>query len=252
MDVSEDVKRELVYGLNALLLRSHPDVPGPREFTTALLSVMHNEGPRFHEPQLVQTWAEDVGSDIEELEIQLEEAVGTILEELQDEEEPWSAHRVLDLLAEENFWRLSWGGSGGSVPAAPRGARGLALPLPLRPAMVAILNQLELTLFEANQNQRSVHDQLPARVVEPALDHALEMLAKLSRTHRRQGAPSDISEALVQVGPRVPPLRSALRVIQRWKLSVEFDASPDEDDGEWTLRVIERLYRLEWIAQPPT
>ena len=248
VEVSEDIQRELVYGLNALLLRSHPQVPSAATFTEALVGVMQREGPRFHEPDLVGAWARDAGTERDELVEELEEAVGTILDELEDDEEPWSAHRVLDLLAEERFWTLHWGGSGGSVPAAPRRSTGLALPLTLRPALVAVLNQLELTLFEANQDQRSVHDRLDPRIVDQALDAAIDGFAKVGRSHQRKGAPRDLPEALVRTGPQLPGLREALAVVQRWKLSVEFDAAPDDDDGEWTLRVLERLYGLEWVA----
>ena len=251
MEVSEDIQRELVYGLNALLLKCHPQVPDAATLTDTLWSVMAQEGPRFHEPDLVAAWAEEVGAEPDELRESVEEAVGTIVEELQDDEEPWSAHRLLDLLAKEPFWRLTWGGSGGTVPTGFRPTAGLPLPLPLRPALVAVFNQLELRLFEAHQNQRSVHDRLPQRIVDEALDDAVSAVAGLGRAHAKKGAPRDLAEALVKQTPRLPGLRKALEVIQRWKLSVEFDAGPDDDDGEWTMRVLERLYGLEWVVRAP-
>ncbi len=245
MDVSEDLRRELVYGLNGVVLRAHPDRPDAATFTRALFEVLRLEGPRFHEPDLVGAWAEAAGEDPEELELLVEETVATILDELEDHEEPWSAHRVLDLLAEEPFWKLEWGLPGGVVPTPPRRVEGLALPLQLRPALVSILDQMELVLFEVNQDQRSVHDRLPQRVVDRAVDQALDAMRRLGNP--RKGVPKDLPEALVRTGPRLPDLRTALRVIQRWKLSVDFDASPDDDDGEWTMRVLERLYGLEWV-----
>ncbi len=256
MEVSEDIQRELIYGLNAVLLQAHPRVPDAAAFTHALQGLMRTEGPRFHEPDLWGVWAAEAGHEPEELREVVEEAVEVILEELEDDEEPWSAHRVLDLLAEERFWTLRWGGSGGALPVPPRRAEGLPLPLPLRPALVSVFDQLEVQLYEAHQDQRSVHDQLPQALVDQVLSAAIDAVERLGRAHARRGAPRDLPHALVlareEASERRPPLRTALEIIQRWKLSVQFDAAPDEDDGEWTMRVLERLYRLEWVAPPPS
>lgn len=237
MDVSEHLFRELTYSLNAALLRVGHD---PGELTRVLLQILDREGPRHHEPELRERWAAAAEVTVHELEELLEEAVEQVVEELEDAEEPWSAHRLLDLLAEEPFWVLRFEAAADPLPIAPDRPRGVALPLAWRPRLVAILDQLELTLFEANQDLRSVHDELPAALLERALDQAMQAIAALEQSHTGR-APS-------RTTTRLPTLRQALATIQRWKLSVEYDPGPDEDDGEWTLRVLERLYQLEWVA----
>lgn len=249
MDVSEDIQRELIYRLNAELLRHVGPVADAAAITDALLRGMNEEGPRFHEPDLVADWARAVGTDVDELRFELEDTMQTILEELEDEE-PWSAHRILDLLAEERFWCISWGASGGALTVSPRPSIGAALPLPIRPALVAILDQLELTLFEASQDHRSVHDELDPRVVSRALDQAITAIRQVGRSRGTDRVQAELPEALV-LASAGPDLRRALATIQRWKLAVTFDAAPDDDDGEWTLRVLERLYGIEWVSPEP-
>jgi hypothetical protein len=180
----------------------------------------------------------------EELVFELEEVVASVVEELEDAEEPWSAHRVLTLLEEEPLWCIRWGLPGGELPAPIRRAGGVVLPLDLRPALVAVLDELELRLFDAHQDQRSVHDRLAQGVVEGVVDTALRVLRDLG-TERRSGPHLS---ALIRP-PSGPALRAVLVTIQHWKLSVVFDASPDQDEGEWTLRVLERLYGIEWSKQ---
>lgn len=241
MDVSEHLLRELTYGLNAALLR----LGGAHDadaLATVLLAILDREGPRHHEPDLVARWAEQAGLERDELHEQLGEAIEIVSEELDDEEVPWSAHRLLELLASEPFWTLRFDLPGEPLPVELERARGLALPLKLRPAIVAVLDAMELALFEAQQAQRSVHDTIPERVFRRVL---AEGLAALEGLERRRGA------ALVRTDGRLPSLAAALETIQRWKLAVGFDASPDDDDGEWTLRVLERLYGIEWVATPP-
>jgi hypothetical protein len=247
MDVSEHLQRELVYHLNAALLRPRPlDAAG---LTETFVATLQREGPRFHEPDLLDAWAEAAGTDPQSLVEALEEAIDLILEELDDQEGAWSAHRVLDLLAEEPFWVLSWGLPGEDGPRPPLApARGVPLPFHARPVMVAILDRLELRLFEAQQSQRSVEDALPEAFIEEALDEAMVALHRLGggRSGKRS---APLPAALARSEALVPSLRDALLTIQHWKLAVAFDAAPDDDDGEWTLRVLERLYGIEWVAQ---
>lgn len=256
MDVSEHLQRELLYGLNATLLRMPRFSPGAsrdvdtlaRELTRTLWTIVRREGPRVHEPALLEQWAESAVMDTEELALAIEDALWVVLEELEDAEEPYSAHRVLDLLAEEPFWTLRWTAGVPLLPTPLDRARGLALPLAMRASLVGIFNTFELAIFELKQDQRSVHDPLPVRDLDTALDTAMRAVRSLVRQFHRKGAPEDLSEALMRTGTALPSLRSALERIQLWKWSVDFDASPDDDDGEWTLRVLERLYPLEWVV----
>lgn len=244
MDVSEDLQRELHYGLNAALLRGKPRAA---ELAEVMIGILADEGPRHHEPDLLQDWADEAVIEREELEFELEQVLDQVLEELDDEEDPWSAHRILELLAEEPFWVLTWGLPGATLPARIHQARGVALPIAMRPHLKRILDAFELVLFEAQQDQRSVHDPVPRKVVEAALDETMEAIAVLARMFAaREHVP--IANTLVRTSGKLPSLRDALARIQRWKLSPTFDASPDEDDGEWTLRVLERLYALEWTV----
>jgi hypothetical protein len=245
MVIALALRQELVYHLNALLLRR----PHPSGATLAstFVAVFEQEGRRHHEPALVADWGEAVGLDRDELLFELEDVLDTVVAELDDDEEPWSAHRLIDLLAEEPLWPFTWGATGTELRVPPRPARGLPLPIVLRPALVAILDALELRLFERNQEQRSVHDGLPASTIAQVVDAALAAIGEL-REDRRDGRMA----ALVRARSDRPTLREALIRIQRWKLSVTFDASPDDDDGEWTLRVLERLYGIEWVTRAGT
>ena len=182
--------------------------------------------------------------------MQLEDATAVITDELEDDEEPWSAHRLLDLLARESFWTLQWAAPGERVAAPVRTVSGIPLPLKMRRGLVRILDTMELTLFEAKQDQRSVHDAVASDLFEATLDDAMAAIAVLGRSFARKGGPPDLPTALVRSSDvaKLPPLRTALAIIQEWKLSVLFDAAPDEDDGEWTMRVLERLYTIEWVA----
>jgi hypothetical protein len=259
MDVSEHLQRELVYSLNAVLLRHLP--PDPRSdvvretealseaLSDALVAVMRREGVRVHEPDLLARWAEAAGTDADDLVFQLQDATAVITDELEDDEEPWSAHRLLDLLAREPFWALNWTAPGEQVAVPLRVAQGIPLPLKMRAGMVRILDAMELTLFEANQDQRSVHDGVSTALFESAIDTAMAAIGVLGRSFARRGGPPDLPTALVRASDvrDLPSLRTALASIQRWKLSVWFDAAPDDDDGEWTMRVLERLYTIEWV-----
>lgn len=239
IEVSEDLQRELVYQANARLLRR--PLPSAAELASLIVDVLEHEGPRHHEPDLLTTWAEAAVVEVEELVFELESALDAILEELDDDDEPWSAHRVLTLLEEEPLWCIRWGLPGSHVPVPVRSPRGLPLPIELRAGMVAILDALELYLFQAYQAQRSVHDRLPDTTIERAVDLALDALREL-RTERRT---APLGPLLRPSG--LPSWRTALIRIQRWKLSVAFDATPDDDDGEWALRILERLYSIEWV-----
>ena len=244
MDVSEDLQRELHYGLNAALLRGKPRAA---DLAKVMIGILADEGPRHHEPDLLQDWADEAVIEREELEFELEQVLEQVLEELEDEEDPWSAHRILELLAEEPFWVLTWGLPGATLPARLHQARGVALPIVMRPGLKPILDTFEVVLFRAQQDQRSVHDPVPRKVVEAALDDTMEAIEILVR-HFAKDSPEPVATTLVRAGGTLPSLREALARIQRWKLSPTFDASPDEDDGEWTLRVLERLYALEWTV----
>lgn len=248
MDVSEHLQRELIYHLNAELLRSGlPADAGA--LTRVLVQTMDRHGPRFHEPDLLGSWAEQVGTDTEDLIEALEDTMAVLVEELEDDEALWSAHRLLDLLAEEAFWALSWGLPGEDLPPPPLApALGTPLPLALRSGLLRVINTLELTLHESRQAQRSVHDPVPEALIEEALDMAMETLRRMVQTLVGQGIEVEASEALQLHHRSLPDLREALGTIQGWKLAVEFDASPDEDDGEWTLRILERLYGLQWVV----
>lgn len=249
IDVSDDLRRELVYTLNAELLRGAPDLDAAH-LTAVFLRVLREDGPRHHEPDLVGTWATAAGTDPEDLELSLESALEVILDELADDEAAWSAHRLLDLLAEEPFWRLHWGLPGEPPPPLPPTApRGVALPLPLRTHLVRILDRLELRLHQANQELRSVHDVVPDRVFDAAITDAMDAVRSLARQRAEQGG-DHMRHALTR-DRQAPTLQTALRIIQRWKLAVDFDASPAPDDGEWTMRVLDRLYRLEWVVPQP-
>jgi hypothetical protein len=246
MDVSEHLRRELIYELNAALLRGETS---PAALATAFVETAEREGPRFHEPDLMGAWAEAVATDPDELRDDLEDTIALVIEELDDDEAPWSAHRLLDLLAEEPFWCITWGIPGDPLPAPVRAARSAALPLALRVSLVRLLDHFELRIHELQQDQRSVHDPVPPRELERALDellHDVDLLAEQFR--KKDGVQLHGALALGGAGKGLPSLRSALRTIQGWKTSVEFDASPDDDDGEWTLRVLERLYRLAWVV----
>ncbi len=245
MDVSEHLQRELTYQLNAALLRTRGELSAS-QVTQTMVDVIRTHGPAFHEPDLMGAWSRELDVESDELELEIEQAVEIILEELRDDEAPWSAHRVLDLLAQEPFWVLEWGAPGEPLPAPLLPGGGLPLPLALRGPMLTILDALELRLFNAYQDQRSVHDELPPGLMEEALDEAMEGFRALGERYSRRGEPSRLDFAL-QPSAHLPPLREALHTIQRWKLTVEFEAAPDDDDGEWTLRVIERLYGLVWM-----
>ena len=250
MDVSDHLQRELTYRLNAQLLRDRG--ADPAALTRVLTRTLHDEGPRYHEPHLLRTWIAEAGlHDLDELEEVLESAIEAIADELDDEEEPWSAHKLLDLLAEEAFWTLSWGLPGESLPPPVTRARGVPVPLAMRRRLVRILDALEIRLHEAKQAQRSVHDPLPDGLVERSLDLATRRIDALAEAFRDPSAPgSGLEAALVRLGSPLPELRDALATIQTWKLAVDFDAAPDDDDGEWTLRVLERLYGIEWVDLP--
>ncbi|MEZ4316320.1 MAG: hypothetical protein R3F61_02400 [Myxococcota bacterium] len=256
--MSEHLLRECLYGLNAELLRARPGDEGlAQRLVAALVDRIEREGPRFHEPTLMADWAEAAALEPEELRFELEQAFEMVIEELDDDEEPWSAHRLLELAAEEPFWVLRWSQPGEGLPSPTRPVRGVPVPLSLRPRLVRILDELEITLFDARQALRSVHDAVPESTVSAALDRAIDAISRLSDgssspdargpSPRPSGAPRDPLRALLRPGDAGTSLRTALRTIQRWKLSVHFDASPDDDDGEWTLRVLERLYEIEWV-----
>lgn len=246
MDASEDILRELVYGLNALLLAHHPELPDGEVAAKALLGILRDEGPRFHEPRIVEAWEEESGY-FEELEFSLGETLDLVLEELSDQEEAFSAQRILELLAEEPFWTIDWGASGGQshVPIRPPTATSLPLPLSLRRPIVAMLDQLELAVFELHTDQRSVHDRLDEGLLMGLVSATVRNLRQLARVKRID----DLPAVLVEVGPI--DLGTAIAVVQRWKLAVGFDPHPDEDNGEWTMRVLERLYRIDWFIDPP-
>ena len=239
MEVSEDIQRELVYGLNAQLLACSPELPSGRQVAERLLAILRDEAPRFHEPHLVQAWADDAGG-IEVLSDELADALDLILEELEDEEEPFTAHQLLTLLAQEPFWTLTWGASGGQshVPLRPVAEAAVVLPLPLRAELVRVLDQLELALFELHTDQRSVHDRLDDALVDGLVAASVRTMRQLGRARKIE----DLTRSL-------PRLGELLGRLQRWKLGVGFDASPDDDDGEWTMRVLERVYGIEWIPE---
>jgi len=249
MDVSEHLQRELTYHLNAALLRGQGDVD-PDALTQVLIDTVRVHGPRFHEPDLIGAWAEQAGLEPDELIEALQDTLPVLVDELEDDEALWSAHRLLELLAEESYWVLSWGLPGEDLPPPPLApALGTPLPLILRPGLVHIINTLELTLHESRQAQRSVHDPVPEDLIEHALDQAMATLRRLVQSLVGQGVQVEVGHALQHHRTELPDLRSALRTLQGWKLAVEFDASPDDDDGEWTLRVLERLYGLQWVVE---
>jgi hypothetical protein len=104
-----------------------------------------------------------------------------------------------------------------------------------------------LDVYELLQEQRSVHDPIPPRELRRALDDFEQEVELLSEPFRRNEG-VDLSTALAHGGQRLPSLRRAVEQIQRWKTAVGFDPHPDDDDGEWTMRVLERLYRLAWVV----
>lgn len=252
MDVSEHLQRELTYRWNAALLKA-PHGIDAETLTAELLRTAREEGPRYHEPDLLGAWAEEAGLDEDELIELIEEALDHILAELDDDEEPWSAHRLIELLEEESFWALSWGLPGEAPPPPPpRPATGTALPLSLRVPLLEILDEVEVTVRASRLHQRSVHDDVPDRLLRGALDRMEDRLHRLARV--AEASPStadDVEVALTRPRPGLPTLREAVATILRWKGAVDFDATPDDDDAEWTLRVIERLYQLSWVIVAP-
>jgi len=244
MDVSDHLRRELIYELNAALLRGETT---PSALATAFVQTANREGPRFHEPDLLASWAEEAGTDPDELRDELEDTIALVVEELDDDETPWSAHRLLDLLAEEPFWCIDWGIPGAPLPARVRPARSAPLPLLLRVHLVGLFDRFELRVHQLYLEQRSVHDPVPRKDLERALDDLLYDVDRLVDTFRKTDG-MHLYDALALAGPDLPSLRTVLRTIQAWKTTVAFDASPDDDDGEWTMRVIERLYRLAWVV----
>jgi len=245
MDVSEHLRRELIYELNAALLRGHTT---PSQLTDAFVATVEREGPRFHEPDLMAAWAEHTASDADELRDELESAIALVTEELDDDDAPWSAHRLLDLLEEEPFWTLTWGAAGDPLPAPIRPAQSAPLPLALRVSLVGLLDRFEVRIHDLQQDQRSVHDPVPAKELERALDDLLHDVDRLADQFRKKEG-VHLTEALARPGASLPSLRRAVRTIQGWKTAVDFDAAPDDDDGEWTMRVLERLYRLAWVIR---
>ncbi len=245
MEVSEDIRRELVYGLNALLLERLPGVPRGAEVASRLVSIVREEGPRFHEPTLLEDWQRKSGLD-EDLEDALAEALHLVLEELADQEDPFSARQLLELLAQEPFWTIKWGFSGGQdhVPIRAPQERSVPLPLSFRAPIVAMIDQLEAALYALYTDQRSVHDRLEDHVIADLVAATVRNIGELGRARKVPDLPG-------LVASNAPTsLAQALFAIQEWKLTVDFDADPDDDDGEWTMRVLERLYRIDWFLEP--
>jgi hypothetical protein len=242
LDVSHHLHRELVYELNAALLRGVHDGPG---LADVFVATVQREGPRFHEPDLMASWAEAIGCEEDELHDELVAAMELVVEELDDDEAPWSAHRLLELLEAEPFWALAWGEPGDPLPAAVGPAHSAPLPFALRVGRVGILDRLELRVHDLLQDQRSVHDPVPPKELRRAMNDFEREVERLAEQFRRNEG-VDLGTALVHGGQKLPSLRRAVERIQGWKTAVGFDPHPDDDDGEWTMRVLERLYRLAW------
>lgn len=242
----EDILRELIYGLNALLLSEHPHPPPGAAVTQRMFDILAVEGARLGAPALLTAWREEVDGDLDAL---LQEALVLIMEELDDQEDPYSASDILRLLQLEPFWRWAWDpwpDDEGlrTLSVEPLASVGSTLPLGLRPMLVDAIHQMEVGLYDAHHEQRSLYDQLDEDVFEAHIAEAVDRMDRAARSARIAGL-----TARLQASADAPlSVAAALRRIQGWKLAPGFDPSPDDDDGEWTLRILERLYRISWIV----
>ena len=240
----EDILRELTYGLNALLLAAYPEIPSGTEVAVQMLHILSGAAARLGAPALLAAWREATAGDLDAL---TRDALVLIMEELSDQEDPFTAIDSLRLLQKEPFWLWVWDPhpahedlSPLAVEALP--AVGSTLPLGLRPMIVDAVHEMEVELHSLHVQQRSLYDQLDEDVFTTAIHGALGRIQAAGRAARIRALPRSLSE-----NARVPlTLAAALREVQRWKLAPGFDPSPDEDDGEWTVRVLERLYRISW------
>ena len=225
----EDLLRELIYGLNVLLLEVSPALPSGALVTARLLQLIETGGHHLGAPALLQAWEEQVGPT---LRSQIAAALDLILEELADQEDPFSGGDILRLLQLEPFWRWKWveDPDEGDVPQAhlldvlPAEAQGTVLPLVARPGLVDAIQRAEVALYDLHHEQRSLYDRLDDEVVEACLAEVVEALRALGRRLRVPSLP----ELLPQHADRTLSLLEALAIIQRWKLAPEFDAAPDE------------------------
>jgi len=243
----QDILRELIYGLNALLLDAHPRPPDGPTVAQTMRRIVDVSGARFGAPALLAAWRDQVDG----LDAQMDDALVLIMEELDDQEDPYSAGDVLRLLQLEPFWRWAWDPYPDPEGLRPVSfeqieARGVSLPLGLRPMLVEAIHSMEIDLFDLHSAQRSLYDQLDEEVFDEHITLAVERVIAAGQAARIP----DLPHELQQRAGSARPLGEALRLVQGWKLAPRFDASPDEDDGEWTMRVLERLYRISWVLAP--
>ncbi|MEL6349022.1 MAG: hypothetical protein AAFV53_38310 [Myxococcota bacterium] len=242
----EDILRELIYGINVLFLESLPEVPSGPRVTERMFFVLRVEGPRLGAPGLLYAWRDAVGEQLFSL---IAETIDLIMEELLDQEDPFSAVDILRLLQLEPFWMWTWDPYADPEGLAradiqPLTRRGTTLPLALRPRIVRILQRMEVDLFDLYQEQRSLYDQLESDVVQQHISAAVARIRALGQA----GHVADLPDVMRRNAGQHIAMGDALTEVQRWKLVPEFDPGPDEDDGEWTWRILERLYLVSWVA----
>lgn len=240
----EDILRELTYGLNACLLASCPEVPSGTEVAAQMMHILSGAAARLGAPALLAAWREATAGDLDTL---TQDALVLIMEELSDQEDPFTAIDILRLLQKEPFWLWVWDPHPAHEDLSPMAVEaisviGSTLPLGLRPMIVDAVHEMEVELHNQHVQQRSLYDQLDESIFTSAIHSALERIRVAGQAARIRALPRRLSE-----NAGVPlMLGAALREVQRWKLAPGFDPYPDEDDGEWTVRVLERLYRISW------
>jgi hypothetical protein len=246
LNAPDDILRELIYGLNAALLEAHPRPLSGAAVASCLQALINTTGVRLGAVALLGAWREQVEGD---LDVLLREALELIMEELDDQEDPYSASDILALLQQEPFWVWRWDPYPDFEGLTPLGiealdARGTELPLLLRPRLVAAIHQMEIDLYDLHHAQRSLYDTLDEEVFLEHIELAVDRIEGVGRAAHIAKLPERLQRGVGSVRP----VGEALRLVQGWKLSPGFDPSPDDDDGEWTLRILERLYRISWAA----
>jgi hypothetical protein len=107
---------------------------------------------------------------------------------------------------------------------------------------VDAIQRAEVMIHELHHEQRSLYDRLDDEVVADCLEIVVEHLREVGRRLRLP----DLLSLLPRQAAQTLSVPDALAIIQRWKLVPGFDPDPDEDNGEWTLRLLERYYNISW------
>ena len=244
MQAPQDILRELTYGLNAFLLAVSPEIPSGKAVAAQMRRVLSGAGARLGAPALLEAWREATEGDLDSL---TRDALMLIMEELSDQEDPFTASDILRLLQREPFWLWDWDPHPAHEDLSPLAVEaispvGSTLPIGLRPMIVGTIHAMEVELHSLHVQQRSLYDQLDEAVFTEAIASAVDQIRAAGQTARMRALPRQLADnARVALG-----LPAALRAVQRWKLAPGFDPAPDEDDGEWTVRVLERLYQISW------